>query len=52
MALAILRHLLARPLVNHFGLIAVEALTINDMIHSHCLAKSTQDAAWSQFRLN
>ena len=43
-------HQLARRLVNHYGLIAVEDLTINGMVHNHCLSKSIHDVAWSQFR--
>jgi putative transposase len=35
--------------VNQFGLIAVEDLSVNRMVHTHCLAKSIHDAAWSQF---
>ena len=43
-------HQLTRRLVNHYGLITVEELTINGMVHNPCLAKSIHDAAWSQFR--
>ncbi len=42
-------HQHSRRLVDGFDLIAVEDLSVNRMTHTHCLAKSIHDAAWSQF---
>ncbi len=42
-------HQHSRRIVNGFDLIAVEDLSVNRMTHTHCLAKSIHDAAWSQF---
>jgi len=39
----------SRQLVDRFGVICVEDLHVNRMVHHHCLAKSISDAAWSAF---
>jgi putative transposase len=42
-------HQRSRRIVDTYDLIAVEDLSVNRMTHNRCLAKSIQDAAWSQF---
>ncbi len=42
-------HQESRKVVNAHQTIAVEDLSINRMVHNHCLAKSIHDAAWAMF---
>lgn len=42
-------HQESRKIVNRFGVIAVEDLSVNRMMHNRCLSKSIADAAWSGF---
>lgn len=42
-------HQHSRKIVNRFGIIAVEDILVNRMLHNHCLAKSLSDAAWRGF---
>ena len=42
-------HQEARKIVNQYGVICIEDLSVNQMVHNRCLSKSISDAAWSQF---
>jgi putative transposase len=42
-------HQESRRAVDAYGVICVEDLSINQMVHNHCLAKSIHDAAWRQY---
>ena len=42
-------HQESRQIVDRFGVICVEDLQVNRMVHNHCLAKSIHDASWTGF---
>ena len=42
-------HQNSHHIVDRFGVICVENLMVNQMIHTHCLAKSIADVSWSTF---
>jgi putative transposase len=42
-------HQESRRIVDHFGVICVEDLHVNRLVHNHCLSKSIYDASWSEF---
>ena len=42
-------HQQSRKIINQYGTICVEDLSINKMIHDSCLSKNISDVAWGQF---
>lgn len=42
-------HQQSSQFIKQYGIICVEDLSINQMVHNHCLAKSISDVAWGQF---
>ncbi len=42
-------HQESRRIVNRYGVICVEDLRVNNLLHNHCLAKSISDSSWTKF---
>ena len=42
-------HQASRKIVNRYGVICVEDLHVNRLVHNHCVSKSLHDASWSAF---
>lgn len=42
-------HQQSKEIINRFGIICIEDLSINKMVHNSCLSKSIMDAAWFMF---
>lgn len=42
-------HQESRKIINQYRIICIEDLSINQMVHNHCLSKSIHDVAWGQF---
>ena len=42
-------HQHSRKIINRYNIVAIEDLSVNQMVHNKCFSKSISDAAWSQF---